>query len=225
MADVICKEKQNDRKRSLKLWKRFAILAIVLMAFLLLFTPLNISQFRLNALQRQNLCEALADDFEWEDREFINSAVASSLDIFGISGFGNKMTVYAYLSEGLYIEAKGKGYEISGGLSEIMADIKVKGDNVEIVKKYGDGVSTMETLSEMPLRYRCKWGIYTSLNLEQVLHLRTNGIAEEKLGVPVDSQNTLSIDQERGIYMIYDWDIVKNEEIVKYEGNSSELLK
>ncbi len=210
-------------------WKKSIAIVIILIAFLLLLTPLNISQYRLNAAQRQSLQDALIDKDAYsgwgEEIDFKNSAIASSLDIFGISGLGKTMTVYGYFNDGLYIEARNKGYEISGGLYEIMADIRVNGDKVEVIKTYGDGVSTMTTLKEMPIRYRCKWSIYTNLGLYQKLIQRTNNSAAERLGVPVDGANTLSLDEEDDSYMIYDWDNTKNEPIVKHKGDISELEK
>lgn len=198
------------------------VAAVVLIA--LMFTPLNISQYQLNAAQKQNLFNALAgtDSDDCEEGEFKNSAIVSSVDIFGISGFGKKKTVYGYIDYGLYVEAKGKGYEISGGLYEFMADVEIDGDTVSIIKEYGDGVSTMTTLKEMPLRYRCKWEIYTGLGMDQWLLARTQGKVKDVLGVPADTVNTLSIDED-GTYMIYDWDNEKHEPDVKYQGKISEL--
>lgn len=206
--------------------KIIKVIIVVAAALLITFmlAPLNISQYQLNAAQRQSLCNALADTDpeDWGEGEFKNSAVVASVDIFGISGSGKKKTVYGYSNDGLYVEAKGKGYEISGGLHEFMADIEIDGDTVSIIKEYGDGVSTMSTLEEMPLRYRCKWEIYTGLGMDQWLLARTQEKVKDVLGVPADTVNTLSIDED-GTYMIYDWDDQKHEPDVKYQGKISEL--
>ena len=204
-----------------KIKKIIAVIAIIIL--LMLFTPLNISQYRLNAAQRQSLCDAIVDVDPDEEGAFKNSAVVASVDIFGISGLGKKKTVYGYLYEGLYVEANGKGYDISGGLFEFMADIKIDGDTVSIIKEYGDGVSTMSTLKEMPLRYRCKWKLYVGMGMDQWLRVRTQKKVKDVLGVPADTINTLSIDGEEGTYMIYDWDNEKNEPDVKYQGKITEL--
>lgn len=200
-----------------------AVIAIIIL--LMLFTPLNISQYQLNAAQRQSLCDALVDTDpdDWGDGKFRNSAVLASVDIFGISGFGKNKTVYGYLDEGLYVEANGKGYDISGGLFEFMVDIETDGDKVSIIKEYGDGVSTMTTLKEMPLLYRCKWEVYVGMGMDQWLRARTQKRVKDILGVPADTINTLSIDEEEGTYMIYDWNNEKNEPDVKYQGKITEL--
>ena len=201
------------------------ILIVAIVILLLMFTPLNISQYQLNATQRQNLCNALADisQDDWGDGEFKNSAVIASVDVFGISGFGKKKTVYGYLDEGLYVEANDRGYDIGGGLFEFMIDIEIDGDTVSIIKEYGDGVSTMTILKEMPLRYRCKWKVYVGMGMDQLLRARTQKKVKDVLGVPADTLNTLSIDEDEGTYMIYDWNNEKNEPVVKYQGKLAEL--
>lgn len=203
---------------------RTILLIVATVILILMFTPLNISQYQLNSAQRQNLCNALIDisPDDLGDRKFKNSAVVASVDVFGISGFGKRKTVYGYLDEGFYVEANGKGYDISGGIFEFVVDIETDGDAVSIIKEYGDGVSTMSTLKEMPLRYRCKWEVYVGLGMDQLLRERTQKKVKTILGVPADTRNTLSIEED-GTYIIYDWNNEKNEPDIKYRGKISEL--
>lgn len=207
--------------------KSYKILIFIFgVLLLLLFTPLNLSQFMLTPAQRQSLCESLVelDSLGWGEAEFKNSAVISSMKIFGISGMGKHKTVYGYLYDGLYVEVQEKGYDVSGSLAEFMVDIEVDGDEVSIIKKYGDNVSTASTLEEMPLRYRCKWQIYVGLELDQQLLNKANRRVKKTLGVPADTVNTLSIDDENGTYEIYD--IKQDGKInVVYSGKIDELYK
>ncbi|MDO4976811.1 MAG: hypothetical protein Q4E53_06070 [Eubacteriales bacterium] len=198
-------------------------LLIFLILLLLLFTPLNVSQFMLNSAQRDSLCEALSDT-SWEDHEFKNSTIVASIDIFGVSGLGKHKTVYGYFNDGFYIEAHEKGYDISGSLNEFMVDIEVDGDNISIIKEYGDGVTSAATIEKMPWRYRCKRYIYVSMGLDQQLYARTKKKVKRKLGVPADMINTLSINEENSTYEIYDMND-NDEIIIQYSGKTSELYK
>ena len=124
-------------------------------------------------------------------------------------------TIFGYVSEGQYVKHKNKAYDISGGNYEFMADVTVNGNNVEIVKTYGDGVSSESTYEEMPFRYRFKISNYDPYDSNGYCKVAKEADKKAKkiLGVPVETKYTLSIDGDK--YEIYDIDTEGNVDTIE----------
>lgn len=92
--------------------------------------------------------------------------------------------------------------------------IRYNGDNVEIVKSYGDGVSTESIMKELPLRYRIKAAVYEP-NGYYKLEKINNGQIEEQWDVLVETEYTMTIDGNH--YEVYD--ITNDGDVIyKYKG-------
>jgi hypothetical protein len=83
-----------------------------------------------------------------------------------------------------------------------MVKIRCNGDEVEIVESYG-GVSTMETLDEMPLRYSLKAQLFSGEFGYGILEQEVHNKIEDKLNVPVNDEYVFSA--EGGVIEVFTW--------------------
>ena len=210
-----------------KLKENFVLVIIVaLLAFigLYIFSPIGTGQGDLNKAQRESLCKQFekADLSHIDEIPGLMQTNASAIKIFGVDREGDTADVYGYVSSGTYIKIKDKAYEESGGLYEFKIKIAYDGDDVKIIKRYGDGVSTESTLAEYTLRYKLKYNIYYWCNFYRNLEEKANKKASKVLGVPVDDDNVLSIEGED--YEIFDFN--ENNEVVYLDkGKISDLIE
>lgn len=177
-----------SRKKSFIL----VIFCIVTGAVLYLFSPIGTGNHSLNERQVESLCSAFAGkpDSEYDGQDVTCQA---AVKIFGTKTKGNLKTIYGYVSEGQYLKYRDKAYNISGGNFEFMADVSIHGEDVTIVKTYGDGVSSESTYEEMPFRYRFKLSHYEAFDSSGYCKLakEADKKAEKVLGVPVETKYTL----------------------------------
>lgn len=197
------------------------IICVVAGAILYLFTPIGTGNHSLNERQIESLCTAIAGEPESEF-DSLDATCQAAVKIFGVKNNGDFKTIFGYVSEGQYVKHKDKAYDVSGGNYEFMADVTVNGDNVEIVKTYGDGVSSESTYEEMPFRYRFKISNYDAYDSNGYCKVakEADKKAEKILGVPVETKYTLSIDGDK--YEIYDIDTEGNMDIIE-TGNADDL--
>lgn len=186
---------------------KIGIIAVVLIVLLVLLivTPLGTGQKNLNDAQRESLCEAFTSSEELEYEEILPSANIAAVKIFGVDRNGDNAYVYGYVSYGEYVKFKGSLYDMSGGNYPFKVKIKYSGDDVAIVKEYGDGVTDEATIKEYPLRYKIKYLLYKPYDNSGYCKVKKQADkkAEEVLGAPIDTQYTLMIDGNK--YEIYNY--------------------
>lgn len=182
----------------------YIIVLIVLIALIALYMVMT-GSFTLNNAQKESLCQQISNSESSYGDEILPGTNQTAVEIFAVQSKGDKKTVYGYLDTGFYVNFKGNAYELSGGSFEFMYDIKADGDDVKILKTYGDGVSSQATYDAMPLPYRIiskfRAKAYDGGNggLRKEVHHKV----EKALGVPV-GEYTLSI--EGNEYEIFDFD-------------------
>ncbi|MDO4834553.1 MAG: hypothetical protein Q4A40_05920 [Bacillota bacterium] len=184
-----------------------AVIAIlVIAAAVYIFTPVGTGRTSLSDEQIDSLCTEFAEETETMGIGGADPAPPATsqaaVKIFGVKDNESCKTIYGYVNYGEFISHGGKAYEVSGGCNAFMIDVKYGGNRTEIVKEYGNGVNSESTYEEMPLRYRLQLSEYD--NGRRRLTEELNRKVEQVLGVPVETEYTLSIDGDA--YEIYDID-------------------
>lgn len=177
---------------SLKKSAVFVIICIVTGTVLYLFSPVGTGNHSLNERQTESLCSAFAGEPESEyDGQDVTCQAA--VKIFGVTDRGSLKTIYGYVSGGEYLKYRNKAYNISGGNYEFMVDVSIHGDDVKIIKTYGDGVSSESTYEEMPFRYRFQLSHYDAYDSSGYCKIakEADRKAENVLGVPIETKYTL----------------------------------
>lgn len=178
--------------------KKILVGVVVVMAVAVMWvvSPIGTGQNYLSEVQKYNLCEALAGDVSHEDyydNLGFEVTATAAINVMGVQKNGDEFYVYGQEYDGEFVSFKGAAYETSGGCGDFMVKIRCNGDDVDLVKVYGDNVTTQATWDAMPLRYRLKAqllsGEYGYEILEQELYKKV----EARLGVPVDSEYQIDI--------------------------------
>lgn len=206
--------------------KKIGVTIIVLLIIIVacitayLFTPIGTGRNQLNSEQVDSLRAELSgkNDFVEEYYEKLPNTYQEAIKIFGVESHNDVKTVYGFVWDGYYIKIKDKAYCESGGSYEFMVDVKVDGNDVKIIKTYGDGVSSENTYAEMPWRYSFKISNYDPYKLKKEVEEKVEAV----LGVPVDKKYMLGTDGEN--YEIYHMDAVGNF-TMKEEGKFSDLYE
>lgn len=191
------------------------LICIAVAVAVYLFTPIGTGRISLSDRQVESLCSAFAGYSESEEGENIETTCQAAVKIFGVAANGELRTIYGYVSQGEYLKHKDKAYEVSGGNWAFMVDVEIQGDDVKIVREYGDGVSSETTYDEMPFRYRFQISNYDAFDASGYCKLGkiADKKAKKELGVPVETKYTLSIDGDS--FEIYDMDAEGNVDVIE----------
>ena len=135
--------------------------------------------------------------------EYLPDEALANAEVFG----EEDGKVYAYLNTQEFVILDGKAYSMSGGSGEAIISYTRSDDGIKLenVEWSADGGNHDQWIEEnFPEPYLSKWKSYESHDENGFLKLDTKMIAkaEEKLGVPVERENLLTIDTEKGTYKI-----------------------
>lgn len=136
-----------------------------------------------------------------------DEAFFANAEVFGIDRDGDQGTAYAYLYDGEYVVLKDKAYEMSGSAGEVMIKFIYGKDDVTLSEVIwsADGEEHEKWMKEnFPAEYLKKSKNYKAYdaNGRSVLSSKLRKTVEEALGVPVESENLLMIDTDKGTYEI-----------------------
>ena len=131
----------------------------------------------------------------------------ANAEVFGIDRDGDQGTAYAYLYDGEYVVLKDKAYEMSDSAGEVMIKFIYGKDDVTLSEVIwsADGEEHEKWMKEnFPAEYLKKSKNYKAYdaNGRSVLGSKLRKTVEEALGVPVESENLLMIDTDKGTYEI-----------------------
>ncbi len=175
----------------------------------------------LSEAQISNLETELLKEYRTEDFEEYNFRGTQQLDlnVFGTEKIDGGLRLYGYESFGYFIDFRGKAYEESGGRGPVVCDIEIDGDDVTVIKRYGEGVTEDVEKEMMPFLAKVRMR-----DIDTDDERRDSGLyekVENELGVPVEKEYTLSIEGDK--YEIYDWDtdlvIIDEGELTEEEKN------
>ena len=183
------------------------IAAVLALTALWVLSPVATGQNYMNENQKASLCDAFAGEVDVDEAAFYKSigaeaATAAAVDIIGVQKSGDEFYVYGNEWDGTYVSYKGEAYNNSGGRGVFMVKIRCNGDEVERVESYG-GVSTMEALEAMPLRYHLKAQLFSGEFGYGVLEQEVHNKIEDKLNVPVNDEYVFSA--EGGVIEVFTW--------------------
>ena len=151
---------------------------------------------------------ALLDEYGYDDETEMKELGFETTDQLVLKVFGSEevedgvIRVYGYEYDSQFVNFKGKAYDLRGGLGPVVVDVKKDGDNIKIVKLYGDKATTDEEYEMMPEDYRKRAQNFEG-KASDTLSPDMNSRVEKALGVQVDEQYDLRIDGDK--YQIYEY--------------------
>ena len=139
--------------------------------------------------------------------DYLRDEAFANAEVFGIDRDGDQGTAYAYLYDGEYVVLKDKAYEMSGSAGEVMIKFIYGKDDVTLSEVIwsADGEEHEKWMKEnFPAEYLKKAKSYKAhdTNGRSVLGSKLEETVEKVLGVPVESENLLMIDTDKGTYEI-----------------------
>lgn len=147
------------------------------------------------------------DSFTFEYKDFMPDEGFASAEIFDVTKDGDTFSAHSYLETGEYVVIKDKAYFISGSAGEVI-----------LKYTFGEGPELKEIVWSADGSAHEKWikDNFTEKAIEgDKAYLKANGdgvsaltkkieeAAAEKMGVPVELENFLQINDEEGTYEIY----------------------
>ena len=158
--------------------------------------------------QIESLLWQISDqDMELRYQEYMPDEGFAEAEIFGINRDGDEGTAYVNLFEGEYVVVDDKAYNVSGASGEAIIKFEYTDDQPKYKETIwsadgGDHDKWME--ENFPEEYLKKANEFLANNDEgkSVLGLKADEAAAAELGVPVDDENILEIDDEKGTYQI-----------------------
>ncbi len=195
-----------------------SVIIIGIVIFACTETTGGLSEAQISSLETELLKEYQAEAAVFE-RDNFRGTYQLDLHVLGTDKIDGGLRVYGYESCGYFIDFRGKAYEDSAGSGPIVCDIETNGDDVKIIKRYGDGISIDEEMEMMPFLAKVRMR-----DIDTDDERRDSGLyekVENELGVPVEKEYTLSIEGDK--YEIYDWDtdlvIIDEGELTEEEKN------
>ena len=162
----------------------------------------------LSDAQLESLMKQVAEnDVTKSYGDHLRDEAFANAEVFGIDKDGDKGTAYAYLYDGEYVVLKDKAYEMSGSAGEVMIKFIYGKDDVTLSEVIwsADGEMHESWMKEnFPAEYLKKAKSYKAhdTNGRSVLGSKLEETVEKVLGVPVESENLLMIDTDKGTYEI-----------------------
>lgn len=162
----------------------------------------------LSDAEMESLMEQVADsDVSISYDEYLKDEAFAVAEVFGVTKDGDKGTAYAYLNEGDYVVLKGKAYNMSGSAGEVIIRFKYTDSGVklsEVVWSADGGMHEGWLKENYPAEYLNKAKSYQpyDANGKSILGAKLSKKVEKALGVPVETDDLLEIDTDKGTYVI-----------------------
>ena len=154
------------------------------------------------------LMEQVAEsDVDTLYKDYLKDEAFAVAEVFGVTKDGDQGTAYAYLNEGDYAVLKGKAYNMSGSAGEVIIKFNCTDSGVALTEVVwsADGGMHEDWLKEnYPAEFLRKANAYQPYDLIGRIKLgaKLRKKVEAALGVPVDTDNLLEIDTDKGTYTI-----------------------
>ena len=162
----------------------------------------------LSDAEMESLMEQVAEsDVDTLYKDYLKDEAFAVAEVFGVTKDGDKGTAYAYLNEGDYAVLKGKAYNMSGSAGEVIIKFNCTDSGITLteVAWSADGDLHEDWLKEnYPAEFLRKANAYQPYDLigRSKLGAKLREKAETSLGVPVDTDDLLEIDTDKGTYTI-----------------------
>ena len=149
----------------------------------------------------------ISDQEELQYQKYIPDEGFAEAEVFGVDRDGDNGTAYATLSTGEYVTLKGKAYFMSGGQGEVIIKFKYTDEQPELSEVIwsADGDDHEAWLEEnFPAEYLKKARAYNGYDEtgKSILQNEIEKEVETEMKVPVETENLLEIDLEKGTYEI-----------------------
>ena len=162
----------------------------------------------LSAAEMQSLLEQVAkSDVYIEYGDYLKEEAFAVAEVFGVRKDGDRGTAYVYLDEEAFVVLKGKAYAVTGSVGETIIRFIYTDSGVALSEVvWGDDGDLHEDWikKNYPAEYRKKAKAYQprDLNGDSILDIKLREKVEATLGVPVESDDLLEIDADKGTYKI-----------------------
>ena len=162
----------------------------------------------LSDVEMESLMEQVAEsDVDTLYKDYLKDEAFAVAEVFGVTKDGDQGTAYAYLNEGDYVVLKGKAYNMSGSAGEVIIKFSYTDSGItltEVVWSADGGMHEDWLKKNYPAEYLKKAKAYQShdSNGSSILGAKLREKVETSLGVPVDTDNFLEIDTDKGTYTI-----------------------
>ena len=162
----------------------------------------------LSDAEMELLMEQIAEsDVSISYDEYLKDEAFAVAEFFGVTKDGDKGTAYAYLNEGDYAVLKGKAYNMSGSAGEVIIKFSYTDSGITLTEVVwsADGDLHEDWLKEnYPAEFLRKANAYQPYDLigRSKLGAKLREKAEASLGVPVETDDFLNIDTDKGTYTI-----------------------
>lgn len=139
----------------------------------------------------------------------------------------NIKTVFGCKASMCFTVYKDRVYNIAGGIdAPFMIDIKTKGDTVDVLKEYGDHVTTQSLLAVLPTKYKMMYLLYDPIETRGGKY-KVNEILEKKvekgLGILVEKDYCMHIDENKGTFEIFD--LIETPDTETEDGTCDVIIK
>ena len=162
----------------------------------------------LSDVEMESLMEQVAEsDVDTLYKDYLKDEAFAVAEVFGVTKDGDQGTAYAYLNEGDYVVLKGKAYNMSGSAGEVIIKFSYTDSGITLTEVVwsADGDLHEDWLKEnYPAEFLRKANAYQPYDLigRSKLGAKLREKVETSLGVPVDTDNFLEIDTDKGTYTI-----------------------
>ena len=162
----------------------------------------------LSSKQKDSLMHQVAESEVTKSFEqYLPEEVFADAVFFGIDRDGAMGTAYSYLTAADFVTLKGKAYNMSGSSGEAIIRFEYTEEGIELkqVEWSADGSEHESWIKEhFPEEYLEKAINYEAYdeNGQNKLLVHLKNEVEKVMGVPVETENLLSIDADSGTYQI-----------------------
>ena len=162
----------------------------------------------LSDVEMESLMEQVAEsDVDTLYKDYLKDEAFAVAEVFGVTKDGDQGTAYAYLNEGDYVVLKGKAYNMSGSAGEVIIKFSYTDSGITLTEVVwsADGDLHEDWLKEnYPDEFLRKANAYQPYDLigRSKLGAKLREKVKISLGVPVDTDNFLEIDTDKGTYTI-----------------------
>ena len=161
----------------------------------------NQGETGLDALLEQVAEREVAKSYQ----QYLPDQTFARAEVFGTDKEGTESTAYVYLTTAEYVVLKEKAYEMSGSSGEaiIRYEDTNQGPKLTEVIWSEDGAGHDDWVKEnFPKAYLDQLTSYLKADGSTKLADEIAGKAEKAMGVPVEKENLLTVDLEKGTYEI-----------------------
>lgn len=167
----------------------------------------NLSQSDLRTLMKQ----VAKNETEIRYARYVPDKAFADVEVFGIDKDGGKGTAYVYLEVAEYAAVKGKAYNLSGASGEAIIRFRYTAAGPKFIKVEWSADGDLhdrwikEHFPEASQRKRDIFIIFTLLFKSRGMGGLEENIRKEvqkDMGIPVETENLLDIDTDKGTYEI-----------------------